>query len=734
VADRLTPRSGYPALARPASGIVLVMLLMMGGAGLFGVRIFDSLGQLHDSAIHASEVAAAADQVLDALQDSETAVRGYLLTMRPVYLDPYLINRNRLDDALHRLETAAAEAPWLREQIPPLRADAEARMAEIDRTLTTYRAGGGDAALAVILTDQGRRAMENVRVRVAGIDQRANAEREERTALLIARERETLYIVVAVALAGTLLLGFAALGLLVSRARLAWAQTALSAQSGRLQASVDHIRDGLAVFDATDRLILWNASLFPIAGLPTTLAALGTPFSAFAKAAQCWDPPLLSAALHDGDAAEPTSAEMRVGDRVLEVWRSRMSDGGHILAVTDITRRTRAEAIARQAQKMEALGQLTGGVAHDFNNLLQVIAANLELMDTRLPADGQDAVWLRARGAAARAGVERGARLVQHLLAFARRQPLAPVPTDPARLMRGMTEMLRGALGAKVRAELVIPDGIWAVRVDPQQLENAVLNLAINGRDAIDAAASAASAPADRLANLKIALANVTLEAAGAALHGADAGDYVRIDVADSGAGMSEATIVRAVEPFFTTKGDGQGTGLGLPMVYGFARQSGGTMKIVSEPGRGTTVSLLIPRTNALPAVPPTERSLPGAADAASRQRVLVAEDDQPVRATTAELLSGLGHDVVQAGSAAEALTLLDRRTDVLMTDLGLPDMDGRDLASQALSDNPDLAVIIASGKAPAALPDDPRIVWLDKPYSASRLAAAISRATGARQ
>jgi signal transduction histidine kinase len=730
VADRLTPRSGYTALARPASGIVLVMLLMMGGAGLFGVRIFDSLEQLHDSAIHASEVAAAADQVLDALQDSETAIRGYLLTMRPVYLDPYLINRNRLDDALRRLETAAAEAPWLREQIAPLRTDAEARMAEIDRTLTTYRASGGDAALAVILTDQGRRAMENVRVRVSVIDQRANAEREERTSLLIARERETLYIVVAVALAGTLLLGFAALGLLVSRARLGWAQTALSAQSGRLQASVDHIRDGLAVFDATDRLILWNASLFPIAGLPTTLAELGTPFSAFAKAAECWAPPLLAAALHDGDAAEPTSAEMRVGDRVLEVWRSRMDDGGHILAVTDITRRTRAEAIARQAQKMEALGQLTGGVAHDFNNLLQVIAANLELMDTRLPADGPDAIWLRARAAAARSGVERGARLVQHLLAFARRQPLAPQATDPARLMRGMTEMLRGALGAKVRAELVIPEGVWAVRVDPQQLENAVLNLAINGRDAIDAA----PAVADRPATLKIALANVTLDAAGAALHGVDAGDYVRVDVSDSGAGMSEATIARAVEPFFTTKADGQGTGLGLPMVYGFARQSGGTMKIVSQPGRGTTVSLLIPRTDAPPAAPVAERSRPGAADAALRQRVLVAEDDQPVRTTTAELLSGLGHDVVQAGTAAEALTLLDRRTDVLMTDLGLPDMDGRALASQALSDNPDLAVIIASGKAPATLPDDPRIVWLDKPYSASRLAAAISRATGGRQ
>ncbi len=746
-------RTGRPELARPAFGIVLLMVLMMAGAGLAGVRIFDSLEQLHDSARRASVEATAADDVLDALQDSETAVRGYLLTMRPTYLDPYTVNRDRMDQALHRLEVLAADTPWLRTAIIPLRSDAEARMAEIDRTLDAYRAHGQDAALAVILTDEGRRAMEGVRTETAGIVRRANAEREARTALLIERERETLYIIVGAALAGTLLLGFAALGLLVSRTRVIWAQSALSAQSNRLQATVDHIRDGVAVFDTSDRLLLWNASFFPIAGLPPALAVPGTPLSSFVAAGAGWDPPLLARWPADTPDAgsETLSAETRVGETVLEVWRSPMPDGGHILAVTDITRRTRAEAIARQAQKMEALGQLTGGVAHDFNNLLQVISANLELMDTRLQPDGQDAGWMRTRIAAARAGVGRGARLVQHLLAFARRQPLAPQPTDPTRLIVGMEEILRGALGPTVQADLDIPDGIWAVRVDPQQLENAVLNLAINGRDAIEAAG------AGRPAALTIALANRLLGAAAAAPLGIAAGDYVCLSVADNGAGMTEATIARAVEPFFTTKGDGGGTGLGLPMVYGFARQSGGTMSIASAPGRGTTVSLLLPRTMEIPELAHGERMPPApiavpvvvaetageryvkstpvmaAGATPARQRVLVAEDDQPVRATTAELLSGLGHDVREAGSAAEALTLLDRGTDVLMTDIGLPDMDGRDLASQALSDNPGLAVIIASGKAPARLPEDPRIVWLNKPYSASRLAAAISQATSGR-
>jgi signal transduction histidine kinase len=721
-------RAGIAALNRPAIGIVLVMLLMMVGAGFAGVRIFDSVEQLHDSASRASEEAAAADEVLDALQDSETAERGYLLTRRPAYLEPYLANRSRMEQGLHRLEMLIDASPWLRDEVGPLRAAAEARMAEIDKTLAVDGTAGANAALAVILTEEGRRAMESARRYSARIQQHAIAEREDRTMLLVARERETLYIVIAAALLGTLLLGCAALGLLVSRTRLVWAQTALSNQSGRLQATVEHIRDGLAVFDTTDRLILWNTSFFPIAGLPATLGEPGTPFAGFAAAATGWDPPLLASARAEPEAGETTSAEIRAGEKVLEVWRGGMPDGGHILAVTDITRRSRAEAIARQAQKMEALGQLTGGVAHDFNNLLQVIAANLELIDTRLPPGAPDSDWLRSRIAGARSGVERGARLVRHLLAFARRQPLAPQPTDPGGLMRGMEEMLCGALGAKVPMRLAIPDGVWAVRVDPQQLENAVLNLAINGRDAMDGGAGG------RPAMLEIRLANATLDPAAAAQCGVQAGDYVCLSVTDTGAGMSEATVARAVEPFFSTKSESQGTGLGLPMVYGFARQSGGALKIDSAPGRGTTVSLLLPRTDETPASAAMDGGSNMAADKpVARQRILVAEDDQPVRATTTELLRGLGHDVVQAGSAAEALCLLDGQTTVLMADLGLPDMDGRDLANQAMAANPGLAVIIASGKAPEAGEDDPRIVWLDKPYSAGRLAVAMSRATAGR-
>jgi signal transduction histidine kinase/ActR/RegA family two-component response regulator len=728
VADELTRRRAYPAIARPAFGIVLVMVLMMAGAGFAGVRIFDSLEQLHDSASRAGEEASAVGEVLDALQDSETAVRGFLLTMRSDYLAPYEANHNRMEEGLRRLDALAVDSPWLRDELGALHGQAEARMAEIDRTLALDRSRGPDAALAAIMTDQGRHDMEMVHATCDRIQTHAIAEREERTAQLIARERETLYVVMAAALAGTLLLGFAALGLLMSRTRQMWAQAALSTQSGRLQAAVEHIRDGVAVFDAADRLIVWNPSFFPIGGLPARLAAAGTPFASFVAAAGIWDPPLLgrpgaggnNAATIDADAA---AAEVRVGERVLEVWRGAMPDGGHILAVADITRRTRAEAIARQAQKMEALGQLTGGVAHDFNNLLQIIAANLELLDVKLPTSGEDADWLRARVQAARAGVERGARLVRHLLAFARRQPLAPEVTDPVRLLRGMEEMLQRALGPVARVELAIPDQVWSVLVDPQQLENAVLNLAINGRDAIEAAG------VPNAAVLRIMLTHKSVDAASAAHQGVQAGDYVCVSVVDSGAGMTEETIARAVEPFFTTKGEGKGTGLGLPMVYGFARQSGGAMQISSTPGRGTTVALLIPRTSDKQRPARTE----GTANGPRRPRIVLAEDDRPVRVTTAELLCGLGYDVTQAATAAEALALLDQDTDVLMTDIGLPDMDGRDLAREALSENPDLAVVIASGEAAVSPPDDPRIAWLNKPYSVGGLAAAIDRVTAGR-
>jgi signal transduction histidine kinase/DNA-binding response OmpR family regulator len=707
---------GYPALARPAFGIVLVMVLMMAVAGVFGVRIFDSLEQLHDSASRASEEAAAAGDVLDALQDSETAVRGYLLTMRSAYLLPYLHNKERLEAALAQLDAEVGDSPWLRDEVGTLRTESEARLADIDRTLAADRAAGLDAALAVMLTDRGRQAMDRVRAGCARILQYANAERETHTATLIARERETLYLVVGAALAGTLLLGFAALGLLVSRARLVWAQAALSTQSGRLQATVDHIRDGVAVFDATDRLILWNQLFFPIAGLPATLAVPGIEFAGFAAAAAVWDPPLLAGPTLVEGSAETASGEVRVGEKVLEVWRSRMPDGGHILVVTDITRRTHAESIARQAQKMEALGQLTGGVAHDFNNLLQVIGGNLQLLSKDLAGNER----AERRVSNALAGVARGSKLTAQLLAFGRRQALLPKIVDLGRFVRGLDDLLRRAIGDGIEVETVVSAGLWNVLVDPSQFENALLNLAINARDAMNGNG------------------RMTIEAGNAALTddyaaryaGVTPGQYVMLAVTDTGCGMSPEIMDQAFEPFFTTKPEGQGTGLGLSMVHGFVKQSQGHIKIYSEPGHGTTVRIYLPRV-LLPEDVETE--IETGLVTGGNETVLVVEDDEEVRATVAELLSELGYRVLRAKDAQSALSIVESGVpiDVLFTDVVMPGpLRSPELARRARARLPAIAVLFTSGYTDNAILHggqlDPGIELLSKPYTREALARKL--------
>jgi len=592
------PPRKRPALVRPVIAIVVVMVAVMAIATVFGVRMIGALRELHESAARAAEVASTADAVLDVLQDSETAARGYLLTERPAYLDPYVARRDRLAASLHDLDTLAADSPGLQADLAEVGLQARATMADIDRTVAAARTAGPQAGLAVVLTDQGRQHMDGTRAAIMRIKARAIAEREERTGLLMARQREAFMLVLSVALAGMVMLGLGAIGLLVGRRRLAAARSDLTVQSQRLQATVDRIRDGVAVFDVSDRLILWNATFFPMTGLPAALASEGMPFARFATAAASagWQSPLLGQALSSGDIpVSPVSGEVRAADKVLEIWRGRMPDGGQILAVADISRRVRAEAVARQAQKMEALGQLTGGVAHDFNNLLQVISANLELVERRLPAGLPETPLIQSRLASARSGVERGARLIQHLLAFARRQPLAPRAVRPAAVLRGMEELLRQAIGAKIRISISAPEDAWEMRVDPQQFENAVLNLAINARDAIEAGCAA---PPGAIA---IRLENAAIDRGCAANHGIPPGGYLRLSVTDNGAGMPEEVQARAAEPFFTTKAEGRGTGLGLPMVYGFARQSGGVMKIDSAPGRGTTVALIIPRADASP-------------------------------------------------------------------------------------------------------------------------------------
>src|SRR6185295_1523228 len=267
----------------------------------------------------------------------------------------------------------------------------------------------------------------------------------------------------------------------------------------------------------------------------------------------------------------------------LECFRSRMAAGGFIVSCADVTQRNRSEAVARQAQRMEAIGHLTGGIAHDFNNLLQVIRANLDLLRPTLGTDETAARRLND----AQFGAERGARLTRQLLAFARRQPLEPIAVDLGRLVRDMANLLRRTLGETIEVETVVAGGLWNTLIDPGQIEGALLNLAVNARDAMPAGGK-----------LTIELGNAALDEAYAAANTeVTPGQYVMMAVTDTGEGMPSEVAARAFEPFFTTKSEGRGTGLGLSMVYGFVKQSGGHATIYSEPGQGTTVKIYLPRT-----------------------------------------------------------------------------------------------------------------------------------------
>ena len=354
----------------------------------------------------------------------------------------------------------------------------------------------------------------------------------------------------------------------------------------------------------------------------------------------------------------------------------------------------KSEEALRQSQKMEAVGQLTGGIAHDFNNLLTGITGSLDLLAKRL-AEGRineaDRFITAAQGAARRAS-----SLTHRLLAFSRRQTLAPRPTDLARLARGMEELIQRTMGPGITVEAVHGGGLWPVLVDPGQLENALLNLCINARDAMPEGGK-----------LTIESGNRWLDERVAAECELPPGQYVSLCVSDTGEGMTPDVVARAFEPFFTTKPIGQGTGLGLSMIYGFARQSGGQVRIYSEPGQGTMVCLYLPRhLGAAEAPEPT----PSAADtpqAMAGQTILIVDDEPTVRMLASEVLGQLGYATMEAedGKAGLATLNTDRPIDLLITDVGLPGgMNGRQVADAARAVRPDLKVLFVTGYAENAV------------------------------
>jgi signal transduction histidine kinase len=386
----------------------------------------------------------------------------------------------------------------------------------------------------------------------------------------------------------------------------------------------------------------------------------------------------------------------------------------------EVERRAKTEEALRQSQKMETLGQLTGGIAHDFNNLLQIVTGNLDTLCRKMP---DDATPLRRYAERAMTGAERAAILTQRLLAFSRRQPLAPKPTDVNRLLPGMSELLHRTLGETVEVEAVLPPRIWLVEADPNQLENAILNLALNARDAMPGGGK-----------LTIETQNTHLDKSYAAQNpGVTPGQYVVICISDTGEGMDEDTAEKAIEPFFTTKEAGKGTGLGLSMVYGFVKQSGGHFKIYSEPGEGTTVKIYLPRLVG-DAASSEDEGRPAPPPGSEEETILVCEDDEDVRAYSVEVLRELGYEVIEAADGPAALDLLRNtatRVDLLFTDVVLPGgMSGADLAREAARIRPELKTLFTTGYARNAIVHhgrlDAGVQLITKPFSYADLAARI--------
>ncbi len=711
--------------------ILLPSLILVGLEVYKAISVVPALRQSQALVARSFEIIAAAHSLDQAIQDAERGQRGFLITGDDAYLRPYRTGVRETPGKLEELRQLTSDSPEQQQHVNVLDTAIKTKLAELEKTIALRRSEGFDAARRVVETNIGADAMTAITDQIGMLITTENRLLDLRQAAFLeaARVNALTSALAAVLAFAVILLG----GLMLRRAyrRILRSQSLLQRSEERFRLLVSGVRDyAIFMLDPAGNVASWNEGAERLEGYRAD-EIIGSKFSRFfpANVAASGAPEhLLEVAATAGNAEEEGWRVRKDGS---QFWASvvitalRDPDGdlrGFAKVVRDVTeRRRQQEALDQsretmaQLQKMEAIGQLTGGVAHDFNNLLQSILGSIELLQR--PAGLSDtARATRLLDTARRAG-ERGAALTQRLLAFARRQPLAPQLVEVNKLVGSMSDLLHRTLGETIDVETVLAAGLWQTKVDPNQLENAILNLAVNARDAMP-----------RGGKLTIETGNTWLDDRYAAAHAeVTPGQYVMIAVSDSGEGMPEDAVAHAFEPFFTTKPEGKGTGLGLAQVHGFVKQSGGHIKLYSEVGCGTTVKIYLPRSRQAdePQPLPDHSKIYGGE---RRACVLLVEDDEDVRLYGFEALQTLGYSVFQAAEAQAALRVLEEHPeiDLLFTDVGLPGLNGRKLAEEARRRSPNLKILYTTGYARNAIVHngilDAGVDLLGKPFTIEAL------------
>ncbi|MGW5959468.1 CHASE3 domain-containing protein [Methylorubrum thiocyanatum] len=705
---------------------VLVVILALVGAVTW--ERLNASREAREWSKHSYRVLATTKDLAIALRDAERGQRGYLLTGKEEYLKPYHAARDRIGLLQGELQKLTADNDAQQGRIRALAPVIQHKLEELAQTVQARRDGGVAAALRIVDTDTGQNDMQEAETMVSGMLADEQRLLDERLAQNDARAAWVRWLVIGGSVLAILTLLWAARLLNQAWSRSFKTEAEQRALALRLRTTLDSLSQGVGVFGPDRKLANWNECFQVLLDLPKAMTRPGIPYSAFVEHTAEPGRPTLETedqvrhgSRHPGVAV--TYERERADGHHLEIRRTPMPDGGFVLTVSDMTKRAQAEGVLREAQKMQAIGQLTGGIAHDFNNLLQVILGNLEFIRAKMDGDAK----LQTRIERASWAAQRGATLTGQLLAFARKQSLAPAAIDLAATMPDLIPLLRRTLGEHIEVRYVETAGLWPAMADPAQLESAVLNLALNARDAMPGGG-----------RLTIELGNKVLDEEYVRHHAETSpGDYAMVAVSDTGHGMTPDVVKRVFEPFFTTKPDGKGTGLGLAMVFGFVKQSGGHVKIYSEPGEGTTVKLYLPR--AMGTVAAKVRTGAPVELPRGSATVLVVEDEPAVREIACAILSDLGYRVLEAPDGEEALRVFGANAasvDLLLTDVILPGkVRGRELSERVRALRPEVRVLFMSGYTENSIVHhgrlDDGVQLIGKPFKREQLARKVAEALG---